>query len=601
VLSALVFAGGNASFAQNDKEQLAYQYYRNQEFEKAVDLFADLYKQKPGSHFYSYYLQCLLQTQNSKEAENLVRKQIKTFPNIPKYNVDLGYVFETRGEAAKAKKQYEASIEALTANSGLITELARSFQTYRLNEYAVKTYLHGRKLSENPQSYAMEIAAIYEENNEYEKAFGEYVSALSQDESVLDMVEMRLNSWLIKDENNAKSEIIRLQTLKAINKYPDSKVFYSLMIWYSLQKKDFSGALKQAKALDKRYYEGGQRVFDLANIANENRDYNSAVEGYRYVLDLGENTLYYSKAEMMLLDVKLSQTTTVSPVNEASVKHLDKELSDYFQNNRLSSINFSIYEKWLKFKAVYLKDIETPKNMIEQNLSSNTISPMEKAILKIDLGDILRLDNDIWEATLLYSQVEKDFPNDTIGSLAKFKKAKLSFHIGEFEWAKAQLDVLRAATSKLIANDAMYLSLLISDNQDEEDSVNIPLRQFAYADFLMECNRFDEALLLLDSIESNYNAHSLHDDVLYRKAVIAISYQKYRQADSLLAKLIELYPDDLLTDDALFERAQLHEFYLKDFMQAMDLYKQLITKYPDSIHVVDARIRFVQLQENLRE
>ena len=597
LLMSLFFAGQNAVFAQNDKEQLAYQYFRNQEFEKAVDLFSDLYKQKPNSHFYSYYLQSLLRTQNMKEAENLVRKQIKSFPNIPQYNVDLGYVFETKGELPKAKKQYDATIDAITTNSSIVTELARSFQTYRLNEYAVKTYLHGRKLSNNPQAYAMEIAAIYENNNEYEKAFNEYVLALSQNESLLDMIEMRLNNWLMDDENGAKSEIIRLQTLKAINKYPDSKAFYSLMIWHSIQKKDFSGALKQAKALDKRYNEGGQRIFDLANIAYENRDYNAAIEGYNYVISLGDKTLYYQKAEMMLLDVKLAQTTTAFPVNESHAKTLDNNLFDYFQNNRLSSVNFTLYEKWLKFKAVYLKDIQTPKQMIEESLASNTITPMEKALLKINLGDFLRLDDDIWEATLLYSQVEKDFPNDTIGSLAKFKKAKLSFHIGEFEWAKSQLDVLRAATSKLIANDAMYLSLLIDDNLDEEDSVNIPLRQFAYADFLMECNRMDEAAILLDSIENNLHAHSLHDDVLYKKALIAIYFQKYKQADSLLAKLVATYPSDLLADDALFERAKLHEFQFKDFMGAMELYKELVTKYPDSIYVIDARMRFRQIQD----
>ena len=599
LLLVLLFAKHNNSFAQSDKEQLAYQYYRDQEFEKAVDLFADLYKQKPNSHFYTYYLQCLLRIQNTKEAENLVRKQIKSFPNVPRYNVDLGYVFDTKGETAKAKKQYDACIEAIPTNSTLIVELARSFQAYRLNEYAVKAYLHGRKLSESQQTYAMEIAAIYEENNDYEKAFNEYVSALAQNETLLDMVEMRLNNWLLKDENNTKNEIIRLQTLKAINKYPESKVFYSLMIWYSIQKKDFLGALKQAKALDKRYSEGGKNIFDLATIAYENMDYPSAVDGYNYILALGENTLFYQKAEMMLLDVKLSQISNSFPINAVAANTIDKELFEYFQRNRLSSNNFSIYQKWLKFKAVGLNDIETAKNMIEANLSSNTISAMEKSILKIDLGDILRLDDDIWEATLLYSQVEKDFPNDTIGSLAKFKKAKLSFHIGEFEWAKAQLDVLRAATSKLIANDAMYLSLLISDNQDEEDSINLPLRQFAYADFLMDCNRFDEASILLDSIENNPLAFSLHDDVLYKKALIAIYYQKYKQADNLLAKLIETYPDDLLADDALFERAKLQEFYLKDIASAMELYKQLVTKYPDSIYVIDARMRFRELQEDL--
>ena len=118
--------------------------------------------------------------------------------------------------------------------------------------------------------------------------------------------------------------------------------------------------------------------------------------------------------------------------------------------------------------------------------------------------------------------MEKDFPNDTIGHLAKFKNAKLSFYIGEFGWAKSQLDVLRAATSKLIANEAMYLYLLIADNEediddeDEDDEMdaedttynflfqdenrNIPLKLFAKADFLIFKNQNDQAVAVLDSI-----------------------------------------------------------------------------------------------------
>ena len=64
---------------------------------------------------------------------------------------------------------------------------------------------------------------------------------------------------------------------------------------------------------------------------------------------------------------------------------------------------------------------------------------------------------------------------------------------------RGQLDILKAATSKLIANDAMELSLLISDNI-EEDSLTTPLQMYARADLLEFRNLDNDALAVLDSV-----------------------------------------------------------------------------------------------------
>ncbi len=590
-----------SAFSQANNEQLAYQYFRNQEYDKAVELFAELYKRNPNSHFYTYYLQTLLQLGDTQEAEKLVKKQMKQSPNVQKYGVDLGNVYELQGETSKAKKQYENSIQAIEANSPLIIELAQAFQSYRLNDYAVKTFLHGRTLSKEPAIYAAEIAAIYETNGNYDKAMGEYLLVLLGSENMLNFVQTRLTNWLLSDEGNMQSEIIRVQTLKAIGKYPDNKAYNSLMIWFSMQKKDFSAALKQAKAMDKRYNEDGKRIFDMANIAVENQDFNTAIDAYNYIIGRGETTVFYYDARTMLLNTKLTQAIAEYPSLRHQVVEIDKDLTDYFQSKPIYNSNFNLYRRWISLKAVQLQDIESARKMIEENRVSNNIGNKEKALLKLDLGDILQLENDVWEATLLYSQVEKDFPNDTIGHLAKFKNAKLSFHIGEFEWAKAQLDVLRAATSKLIANDAMYFSLLISDNQDEEgeESENILLKQFAHADFLMEVHRYDEALQIFDSIEQYNVYHSLLDDILYRKAQIAVIQNQYTKADSLYESLVAYYSQDLLADEALFERAKLQEIHFKDPFKAMELYQQLFSNYLDSIYVIDSRKRFRELRGDI--
>jgi TolA-binding protein len=409
---------------------------------------------------------------------------------------------------------------------------------------------------------------------------------------MLNFVETQLTNWLVGEDENNRSETIRTLLLKSINKYPDNKSYSSLMIWFSMQKRDFASALKQAKAMDKRYNEDGRRIFELSNIAAENHDFSTAIDGYNYILSRGETTIFYYDAQMMLLSIKLIQSTMTYPVNHQQVLAIDRELTQYFQSREMNNANFGVYRRWISLKAVQLNDIETAKEMLNRNLQSNNIAAKEKAILKLDLGDILQLEKDVWEATLLYSQVEKDFPNDTIGHVAKFKNAKLSFHIGEFEWAKAQLDVLRAATTKLIANDAMYFSLLISDNQNEDDSLNIPLKQFANADFLMSIHRYDEALNVMETIENQNINHSLLDDILYKKAKIALIQQDYAKADKLYEMLVKNYPSDLLADDALFERAQLQATHFKDNFKAMELYQQLLLDYPDSIYTIEARERF---------
>jgi TolA-binding protein len=245
--------------------------------------------------------------------------------------------------------------------------------------------------------------------------------------------------------------------------------------------------------------------------------------------------------------------------------------------------------------------------------------PKIKALYKVDLADIMLFSGDIWDATLLYSQVNKDFPNDTIGQNAKFKNAKLSFYIGEFEWAKSQLDILRAATSKLIANDAMQLSLLIGDYEDEDEdeeekieednentayyglfgndfAKNKGLLLFAKADFLLFQNNDEKALIYLDSIAFVAQSSQLADIVLFTKAKILTRQKKYLEAAALYQRICELYSSGLWGDDALYYLGELNEYYLKNIHQAMECYQKLMKEYPSSLFVVDARKRFRSLR-----
>ena len=219
-------------------------------------------------------------------------------------------------------------------------------------------------------------------------------------------------------------------------------------------------------------------------------------------------------------------------------------------------------------------------------LPPSTIAPA-----KLELGDIYILTGEVWEAALIYGQVEKQFANEPPGQEAKFKNARLSFFQGDLMWAKAQLDVLKASTSQLYANDALNLRLLISDNLQNETDTNA-LRIYARADMLLFMNQPDKALITLDSINKLFPSNSLADDILMARAKVYLKKNNLQAVSAELQKIIDDYAFDLWADDAVFMLADLYETSLKNPVKARELYQKIITDFPGSLYVVEARKRF---------
>lgn len=579
-------------YSQNSEEQIAVQYFNNREFDKAAELFEKLHENRPDSYFYSYLLQSYIELKDYKNAEKLVKKQIKRFPNLPRYKVDLGYVFENSNQPSKAIREYEDAIKNIHAEPFYISDLANSFISRRQYEYAIQTYQNGRKILQSSELFTLDITTLYELMGKYENALQEYFNLIDQNIQELFTVQNRLQTLLLKDEDGKIYEIIRTSTLKQTQKYPDKLAYSLLIMWLSIQNFDFETALSQAKAIDKRFKENGDRVFDIAKICTENKRWDEAINAYQYVLSKGTNNNLYVLAQVEILKVKFLKTIETYPININEVRLIDKEYS-----KTISDIGFNpgisdLIRNQAYINAFYLNQDKIAIKLLDSLIAYPGLNLREKGIAKIELADILLFNNEIWDAVLLYAQVEKDFPNDTLGHTAKFKNAKLSFYIGEFEWSKAQLDILRAATTKFIANDAMQLYFTIEDNIDEEDSLNLALQFFAKADLLLFKNRDEDALKTLDSIFTLGLYHSLFDEVLFNKAQIFVRRSQYSVADSLLKQMTTLYPEELYTDDALFFRAEIQQYYLKDKKKALELYQELITTFPGSLLSHEARKRF---------
>ena len=599
-------------FAQKDSdERLAIQYYQNKEYEKAAELFKKCYDKKSDLYIYSYYYQTLLELQRYKDLEKVVKKQQQVLPSSQRVKVDLAYVYERSGQTDKAQKEYQRALNEMPARENAIKELYNAFLVRGQKEYAADALVKGRKLLKNNKLFSKELTRIYIQMNQPAKVIDEALALVADnDVTYLDDAEAIIQDLLADDDDQQDYLTLKSVLQRNTQKEPNNNCYMYLLYWLNLIHKDYDAALVMAKSMDKRYKEDGERVFKLAQVMSENRNYDGAIEALNYVIAKGSKYDYYTSAKYELLNVKYKKLTSTYPVRMADAMNLESEFRKLLNEYGLHSGTSEWVRKYAHLLAFYVNKSEQATEILNNAIVAAGRDAREKALYKIDLADIQLFTGDIWEATLNYSQVEKDLPNDTIGHLAKFKNAKLSFYIGEFEWAKNQLDVLSAATSKYIANDALYFSLLISDNEEdkeEEDTTttslfggqqadNQPLRYYAKADFLIFQNKDDEAMQYLDSVLLVSPLDKLADDVYFQKAKLLIKKKDYLGAESLLQKILTRYGEDILADDAAFALAELYDYYLKDIPKAMECYQTLMRDYPSSVFVVDARKRYRELR-----
>ncbi len=578
-------------------EQLALQFYQNKEFDKALDYYEKLYNKKSQELFYKYYLNCLLETKDFKKAEKVVKKQIKQNAENLNFSVDLGIVYKVSGDAEKAKLAWEQTVKAIKLDDQVFAT-ANAFIAIREYDFAIATYLKGRKISQTNYPYSFELAEVYNNKGDKMSMIKEYLDVLEINDSYIVSVQNALQTSFGYDVDAKQNELLKTELLKRIARSPDKTILSELLIWMQIQQKDWEGAFVQGKALDKRKKEEGNRMMGLAQLFAQNEAYDAAIKAYQYVIAKGPTIFYFTNARIELLNVYYQKVVTKSNYTSADLIELEKNYNNTIAELGKSSSTVSLLKNLAHLQAFYLNKSNDAILLLEEAIAIPQLELTIQAECKLELADILLMTGDIWEASLRYSQVEKAFKHDAIGFEAKFRVAKISYYTGDFKWAQAQLDVLKGATSKLISNDAMDLSMMISDAL-AIDTNEAPLLIFARADLLAFQNKDEQATTTLDSINTLFSNHALADDILYKKAQIALKHAKYNEVAGFYEEIIKNYGDDILGDDALFKLAELTENQFKNLDKAKELYQQLIEKYPASLYIVEARKRFRRLRGDI--
>lgn len=585
-LTALLVSVLTSAWGQDTN--LANQYFINGEYAKAATIYDQLLQQDDrNEYFFNRYIDCLMYLEDYDTGEKAVKKRLKKEPRNYALYVTYGGLLERAGRMPDAEQQYDEAIRNMPADFNSVNRLANLFTGKARYDYATKTYETGAKMLKDPNRFAFNLGELYRRKGDTNKMMEQYLNSVASDPGKTGTIQTLLSRYL----SPADYPELQAQLYARIQK-EDNPDFIELLAWSFVQNKDFASALRQYKALDRRYNENGQRVFELAQSAADAGDYDSAISAYDYVVGLRDvNSEMFYEAMEGSLDCRRRKITEGYAYTVEELQALEQDylrfLNEYPRNQNTTSLVLQLAQ----LEALYLNNTDKAISLLNEQLQVPGQSQDELARIKIDLADYYLIQGEIWESTLLYSQVDKDFKEETIGQEARFKNARLSYFNGDFEWAQSQCNILKAATSRLIANDALDLSVFIMDNLNL-DTTSEAVTLYSSAEMLVYQNQFDQALLKLDTLARLFPEHSLKDDILYLQAQIAEKRRQYPEAARFYQAIVEKYPEDIRADNALFALAGLYENRLNDAEKAKELYEKVFIDYSGSVFAVEARKRY---------
>lgn len=570
---------------------LAENYFREGEYEKATQIYKKLYDQSPFNSTYLYRLiSCYQQTESFDIVEDLLTNRLKKDSNQSYLHVFLGYNFSKKQREDLAKIQYEKAIQSIENKNPYTITIARAFSDYNLLDYAISAYEKAMKV--NPSAnFGFQIAQIYGEKGEYQKMFESYIDLLDSNERYLNVVQRSVSKYITDDAENEANVLFRKAVLQKSVNNPKNE-WNILLSWLFIQQKEYEKAFIQEKALFNRNPTDVSMIFELGEIAFEDKNYETAQNCFQFIIDKTASIEEKINANLFLIKV------AIETKNSETNTFFEKLFKEFGINS--ATINLQVaYADFLTFQK---NNPEKAIEILEKALTFSA-SKFEEARIKLKLGDVFVFIGQFNKGLIYFSQIQTQIKNHELGQEAQFKVAQTSYFKGDFEWAKAQLKVLKGATTQLIANDAVELYLKIIDNEPV-DSIPSGLKEFAKAELAFYQNKNEDALQIVNSLFNDKTiltngltaGEVLYDDALFLKAKILIKQEKYLVAIEQLEKIVTADNQGFLTDDVYYLMAETYNFNLKNQEKAKEYYQKIIFEQPSSIYLVDARNKFRKLR-----
>jgi len=571
--------------AFSQSEEIADDYFKRGEFEKALIVYQKLNESNNNINIFNKIISTLQQLERYDEAQKILQDRILSY-KFPPLLVELGYNYQLKDSLKIADQYYNDAISSVLENPVYVISVARQFENHSLLDQAIIVYKKGMELLPDA-NFDIPLARIYGEQGNVELMFSSYIDYIEAQPAFLNNAKRAFSDFISENKENENNVILKKLLLKKIQAQPDIH-WYELLSWLFVQEKEYDKSFTQEKALYKRNPESLDRIIELAVTSMNAKVYETAVDIFNYVLENSQDIPKILLAHQYLLDIETLNAT------QKELQNIDKKYLDLFKQYGTYEQTLALQIAYGNFLAFHLQKPEEANKFLKQSLKLN-LSTFQEATVKLKLGDILVLQERFNEALIYYTQIQANLKNSTISQEARFKVAKTSYYKGDFDWAETQLKILKSSTSQLIANDALDLKLLISDNK-YDDSLHVGLKLYAKADLKAFQNKPEEAISILNTILTEHKGETIIPQALFKQAQLFEQKKQYENAVSNYQFIIANYRNGILADDACYFLAELYNNQLAEPEKAKELYEKIIFNYEDSIYFIDARKKFRMLR-----
>lgn len=581
--------------AQTGEPELADKYYRDAEYENALQLYEKLQKREPENRTFNLRItDCHEKLGQYAEAVSFMEKTTKRNPTEHIYAFVLADAYRLLGEFKKAENTENETITKHLRTEADFMETGVWLTESGKNELALRAYQQGRKTLRSKYVFGDEIGHLYKLMGEYTLATQEYLEQYYLNPQLIGTIKTSILT-LVHDRSKGAVEKVLLE---AVNKNGKDMGLRTMVFEFYVLSGNFYEALVQCKSIDKVNHEDGNRVFQYALTLRNNKEYKLSNKALDYVIESHEGSPYYMKAfQEKAVNGELQAFSTL-PVDTTGIREAVNAYDALFAQFGRRPIFFDAMYRKAKLLAFYLFDLEAALEELDQ-ATLQQLKPQELAQVNLLIGDVLLMQKEYNRAKLKYNEVAESWKEGQIGAEAKYKQGRLSYYKGDFEYSKARLQTIKDNTSNDISNDAIQLFLLIQDNLGL-DTTTYPLQRFAQAQLMIYQRDFAPALELLDSIAFAFPSNTLADELLWEKANIYLQQRNIDKALALLDKIITDHGKDIYGDDALYTKAKIYDYTFKDKAKAMQLYIEFLKTYSGSLFIVEVRNRIRELRETNR-
>ncbi len=379
--------GGTSLQAQQANEQMASYYYQNRQYDQAAELYESLYNRTQNKFYYQMLCQSYIELERYKEAVQLVEKRIKKSPRELELYVDLGNLLLRQGERRKAEKTFDQAVGKVAYDGKQVNDLALAFENSGHDNYAIKTYLAAREKTKNPFAYVMELATLYQKSGDYEKMTNEYFGLLDNSPGMMSSIQISLQRALNETSDSRLSDGLRQTLISRIRQAPDNQRYLDMMIWFSLQQKDFDFALTQAKAVDLRFPDlGGEQVMRVAQIAQNNEVYEVAENAFNYLIAKGKDNNYYFDSRVGVLQVRYSRLNRNHAIPARDLAALEADYEQTLAELGKTLKTNQLMRNYATLLAYHDNKVQTAADLLYDIVEMPRLPANELTAYKLDLS-----------------------------------------------------------------------------------------------------------------------------------------------------------------------------------------------------------------------